>query len=269
MAQDHRLQPQRFELKYLVAAELTRGIRDFIGSYLELDDYSAAHPDRSYTIHSVYLDSPGLHTYHATRNGDKNRFKLRLRYYGDAPSPVFFEIKRRVDSTILKERCPVRRDAVPLLLSGQLPEPGQILSQEPRHLVALQRFQLLQHRLRASTRLHNTYQREAWVTPGDNSVRVTFDRDVRIEPYFRNQAVITSPPHRIYREFVILEFKFTMRYPNWFRELVACFNLVRATSSKYCGGIELLGEHPFARDAEGIGDSTDAGSEAATGSHPD
>ena len=109
--QDHRLQPQRFELKYLVREEITGAMRDFVSCHLELDDYSAGQRNNSYTIHSVYLDSDGLHTHWATRNGDKNRFKLRLRYYNDNPkSPVFFEIKQRVDSSILKLRCPVRRE---------------------------------------------------------------------------------------------------------------------------------------------------------------
>ena len=49
---------------------------------------------------------------HASINGTKNRFKLRLRYYDSSPSsPVFFEVKARVDNCILKERCGVVRDA--------------------------------------------------------------------------------------------------------------------------------------------------------------
>ena len=91
MAQDHRLQAQRFELKYLIDEEITPHIRDFVRSYLELDDYGADSPDCSYEVHTLYLDSDDLKTYQSSTNGEKNRFKLRLRYYDDKPeTPVFF-----------------------------------------------------------------------------------------------------------------------------------------------------------------------------------
>src|SRR5260370_41362724 len=134
MNQVHRLPPQRFELKYLVHEAIASGIRDFVSSYLELDDYGVGRPNMSYLVHSLYLDSDDLDTFHASINGTKNRFKLRLRYYDyRTDTPVFFEIKTRVDNCILKQRCGVRRDAVPLLLAGQLPESEQLLSREPRH----------------------------------------------------------------------------------------------------------------------------------------
>jgi VTC domain. len=247
MPQDHRLQPQRFELKYVVPEEATRPIRDFVSCYLELDDFSVGKPNNSYTIHSVYLDSDGMHTHRATCNGDKNRFKLRLRYYNDDPkTPVFFEIKQRVDSSILKQRCPVKREFVPLLLSGQLPEPEHLFSQEPKHLVALQRFQFLQYQLGATPKLHNRYLREAWVTSTSNAVRVTFDRQILVEPYFGREAVIPlTHPSIIYPGMVVLELKFTGRFPNWLRDMVERFNLMRGTASKYCGAVDMLGDFHF------------------------
>jgi hypothetical protein len=247
MAQDHKLQQQRFELKYLIPEEITRPIRDFVSGYLEPDDYALGRPDLSYPIHSLYLDSDDLTTHHAAINGTKNRFKLRLRYYDDNPiTPVFFEVKARVDNCILKRRCGVRREAVPLLVAGQLPAPEQLLSREPRHLAALQRFNRLLLQINASPRLHNHYLREAWVSPNDNSVRITFDRNIRAEPFFGDRAVTEmNRPVRIFPEFVVLELKFTARFPNWFKELVRRFNLMQFSSAKYSEGVELLGEHCF------------------------
>ena len=247
MPQNHQLQQQRFELKYLVSESITRSLRDFLSCYLELDDYGVGRPNFSYAVHSLYLDTDDLMTHQATQNGDKNRFKLRLRYYNDLPgSPVFFEIKGRVDSCILKQRCPVRREAVPLLLSGQLPDPEHLLSQEPRHQGALQRFNQLMLRFNARPKAHNNYLREAWVSPENNSVRVTFDRCIRIEPCFKLEAVVPmTQPTRIYPEFVVLEIKFTNRFPNWLKDLVRRFGLRQFSAAKYSGGVALLGEHRF------------------------
>src|SRR6185369_4340800 len=100
-----RMQQQRFELKYLITEKVALAVRDFVSSYLEIDEYGASRPNLSYPVHSLYLDSAGLRTYHTTVNGTKNRFKLRLRYYDDRlETPVFFEIKRRMNNCILKQR---------------------------------------------------------------------------------------------------------------------------------------------------------------------
>jgi len=246
-----KLQQQRFELKYLVPEELTPNMRDFISGYLELDDYGIGRPNLAYPVYSVYYDSDDLKTYHDTLNGTKNRFKLRLRYYDDRPgTPVFFEVKGRVDNCILKQRCAVKREAVSILAAGQLPDPDQLLSREPRHLTALQRFNYLLHSINARPKAHNSYSREAWVSPDDNSVRVTFDRNVQIEPFFRTEAPTgMTRAIRLFPEHTILEIKFTNRFPNWIREMVRLFSLTWAASAKYAGGVFALGEHHFHNEA--------------------
>jgi hypothetical protein len=245
MAQDHQLQQQRFELKYLITEKLAAPIRDFVKGYLELDEYSLCHPDLSYPIHSLYLDSEELDTHHATINGTKNRFKLRLRYYDNRPeTPVFFEVKARVDNCILKQRCGVRRAAVPFLLAGQFPEREWLLSPEPRHRAALERFLALTAQLQARPRLHNSYAREAWVSPEANSVRVTFDRNIQAEPWFHFRTTCDQQrPVRVKPGVVILELKFTTRFPDWFRLLVERFNLMQGSCAKYSEGVLLIGEH--------------------------
>src|SRR2546425_8248151 len=140
MARD-RMQKQRFELKYLIHEDTALLVRDFVSSYLDFDEYSVGKPNYSYPVHSLYVDSDDLKLYWTTINGDKNRYKLRLRYYSTHPdSPVFFEIKRRLKDVILKQRGGVRHESVPELLSGLLPGPEHMLTRDPGGLVAVQRF---------------------------------------------------------------------------------------------------------------------------------
>ena len=109
-----------------------------------------------------------------------------------------------------------------------------MFSKEPRHLVALQRFNQLVLQINARPKAHNNYLREAWVSPHDNSIRVTFDRKIRIEPYFKAHAIVEMMnPVQVFPEFTVLELKFTTRYPNWFKELVRAFNLMQFSSAKY------------------------------------
>src|SRR5678809_107488 len=99
MAQDHRVQAQRFELKYLIDDAITPQIRDFARSYLELDDYGLGSPQCAYDVHTLYFDTDEFNTNQSSINATKYRFKLRLRYYDDKPeTPVFFKIKARMDN---------------------------------------------------------------------------------------------------------------------------------------------------------------------------
>src|SRR6185503_4470704 len=177
-----RMQKQRFELKYLVSEETALLVRDFVRSYLDFDEYSVGKPNYSYPVHSLYLDSSDLKLYWTTINGDKNRYKLRLRYYSTSgDSPVFFEIKRRLNNCIMKQRGGVRQDAVGTLLNGHLPDETHMVSRNPKQFVALQRFCELMHGLRALPKVHIAYLREAYVSD-DDTVRVTIDREVCAEP---------------------------------------------------------------------------------------
>lgn len=251
-AHEDKLQTQRFELKYLIEERQALRIRDWVQSYLDVDEYGAGRPDFSYPIHSIYLDSTDLMLYQGTINGDKNRFKLRVRFYDDDPkSPVFFEIKRRLNSIIAKERCAVRSSAVQRLLSAHFPEPGDLLAPAPGQLASLQRFCQLICDIHAQPRSHVAYSREAYVSPHDNSVRLTMDRQIRTEvaPIFRLSTHLAHPTY-VFGELVVLELKFTGRFPDWFGDLVRAFNLVQCGAAKYAEGITLMGTEVVSRAYE-------------------
>ena len=241
---DDRMQPQRFEQKYRIDHEETAlAIRDFVSSYLEVDEFGATLPNFSYPVHSLYLDSPGLQLYWDTINGTKNRYKLRLRYYENRPdAPVYFEIKRRMNNIIAKQRGGVKREAVEGLLAGQLPEPGHLVSRDPKHLVALQNFCRLMYQTQAKPKTHVAYYREAWSSPIDNSVRVTLDREVRseLEPAIWLSTEMRNPVF-VFGTQIILELKFTNRFPTWFNDLVQHFGLMQCGAAKYVEGIAMIG----------------------------
>lgn len=242
-----RLQMQRLEYKYLISERQALRVREFVRCHLDPDEYGLNQPNGAYAIHSLYLDSDDLKTYWETVNSNKNRYKLRLRYYDDDPeSPVFFEIKRRLNDAILKQRGGVRRSAVGWLLSGQLPEPEHLLSTQTKQFVALQRFSQIMLGIQARPKAHVAYLREAWISEQDNSVRVTMDRDVRVAPEFSADLRTDIGRHVVpFGNQVILELKFTNRFPNWFQVLVETFGLARGAAAKYAGGVALIGEESF------------------------
>ena len=244
MAKD-KMQASRFEQKYIITEEQALQIRDFVRSYLELDENGVGKPNYSYPVHSLYLDSDDLKLYWSTINGDKNRFKLRLRFYNNNPdTPVFFEIKRRMNNCIMKQRGGVRRDSVDWLLAGHIPEQAHMVSKDPKHLVALQNFCRQMQQIRAVPKAHIAYFREAYVPHDDNSARLTMDREVRTEPELTARlSTKMEQPVLIWGRDVVLELKFTNRFPDWFRDLVRVFGLRQCGAAKYVDGVATLGEY--------------------------
>ena len=128
-----------------------------------------------------------------------------------------------------------------LVLEGQIPNPEDVFSREPKHIVALEAFTTMVTRLRAEPKAQVTYLREAYVAPDNDDVRVTMDREVRIAPcptldFTLNLNEYVQP----FGDRVILELKFNNRFPNWFTHIVHRFGLTRGAAAKYCEGMASL-----------------------------
>lgn len=230
-----RFQSSRFELKYIITESYARAIRDFALSYLEPDPHADPARNCEYAVHSLYLDSRDLFLCRQTREGHKNRFKLRIRFYDDLPdSPAFLEIKRRENDVILKQRARVRRTAATRILNGHWPPAGDILTSAQDGLATVEDFCRLRSLLEASGTVFTSYMREAYVTPNDNTVRVTFDRRLYGTLYQGHGTLVRQG--RVARPDVggvILEIKFTDRFPAWLGHLARAFNLTRISMPKY------------------------------------
>jgi len=231
----HTLQGSRFELKYVTDERRARAIRDFLRSYLQPDEHALYNPNHEYVVHSLYLDTPDFALCRATLHGERNRFKLRIRFYDDNPEgATYFEIKRRQDNVILKRRAAVRRRQIGRLLAGQPPLRSDLVEPSAEHFGTLQSFCGLSHTIRAQGRLFVSYMREAYVTPEDNSLRVTFDRRLGTCRYTGSLGVNNG--QEWFHPRVgggILEIKFTDRFPRWLADMVRVFDLERRSVAKY------------------------------------
>jgi len=231
---DH-MQASRFELKYLIDEGCARAVRDYAQAYLVPDPYALHRPNHEYPIHSLYLDSPDYHLCRATVYGHKNRFKLRIRFYDENPEhPCFCEIKRRVDAVILKQRAPVRRESLARLFAGHMPCMSDLFGDNYEKFGALETFWGLAGTLRADGKAFVSYIREAYTSPDDESVRLTFDRDLAGSAY-KGEFRLADPSQWIRPPVkgVVLEIKFTNRFPAWLQAMVQNFNLQRQAFAKY------------------------------------
>ncbi|MEA3225312.1 MAG: polyphosphate polymerase domain-containing protein [Planctomycetota bacterium] len=228
----------RCELKYHITETQAAAISEFVRPFIQLDRYCKLQPSRDYPIVSLYLDSGDLQLCRESLTGRKNRFKLRIRSYTDEPEyPRFFEIKRRLNTIIMKSRARVMDPDVETLLAG-LPLPPQNYTAD---MDTINQFQLYVSNIRAKPAVLVRYMRQAYEGDDQNRVRVTFDRElaynvtnvaqVRLggRGWQRNPFTMSG---------VILEIKFTDRCPPWLSRLVKHFNLQQRSISKFASSLQ-------------------------------
>jgi hypothetical protein len=252
----------RYELKYVIDEDRAVAVADYVRMHMRLSPYSenGNAPVRGRPIISLYLDSPGFFLYRQTSCGNRNRMKLRIRYYDDHwDSPAFLEIKRRVNDNIVKDRVKVSRQTVQEFLKCGWPYPSSWPYadhlQDAESLDAYFKFWQLCNVLKARPVAYLSYLREAYELRRFDEVRVTFDRQVAATPYDATTLVDgelgrlvapqrgvspppDQPPYHLPYDGVVLELKFEERAPAWMCDLVRIFNLQRRAMCKYASSVE-------------------------------
>ncbi len=240
----HGTTSQRFEAKYLVPESVALMLRDYIEPYVAPDENMV--DTAGYVVSSLYLDNESLALYWSSTLGEKNRLKLRIRTYSDHPDvPLFFEIKRRVNQVILKERSTIRRQFLDKALRGaRLPDEAFVGRNLERDRRNLEMFQSVQALYNAGPRVVVYYLREAYVASAGQAVRVSFDRCLA-----GLHCQEESGPHSWLRDGrwldvdaggVILELKFTDTYPPWLKVAAQRFGLRQSSFAKYCACVNIL-----------------------------
>jgi hypothetical protein len=234
----------RFECKYLVSPTIVPQIRDFLATFMRPDRFAALREGYRYPICSLYLDTDDLQLYMQTVGGNKNRFKLRVRTYSDEPSvPAYFEVKSKLNNIVRKRRAILERDRTQEMLEQGL---GGWLRHS--NLGVMSDAEFFANRLTlaaAKPVLKVRYMREAYESKSGEPVRITIDTDLRHavtldhDLSFEQGRWVSTP-----LDGVIVEIKFTERYPGWVADLVRVFGLKQQPVPKYVWSLDhvLMGE---------------------------
>ena len=243
----------RWENKYLIDASLIPSLRAWIELFMQPDPHSALQSDLKYPVCSLYLDSPGMDLFIGTVQGHKNRFKLRVRSYADeGPTPIFFEIKKRVNTAVVKVRDQVSRADASAFLDACVQEPDSAtLPGTP----GCSEFLHAVKDLAATPKVRIRYRREAWESKSGDPIRVTFDTYVQAKAtpgsalaFMENEAWLNALPVSQ----AVLEVKFTEVYPAWLHSFIETFDLRLQSIPKYVLGADKSGLGPPAAVFEGV-----------------
>ena len=238
---------RRLELKYFLPDRWIRHLIEQVSPFTEIDPYLVreGRGRTSYPVTSLYFDSYDLSSFFEKENGLLFRRKIRLRTYEQVFSPeypCFIEVKRRLDSVVIKDRL-----ALP---AGAL-DPSVPISALLRHLLDhAERDPLTSTEACAMASWLNLvptavvrYQRTALVGTADRSLRITVDRS--LEGSFRPASYLGPSPLRsisninplgttgITGRYALLELKCNNVIPAWLHRVIRQMELMRTAYSKY------------------------------------
>jgi hypothetical protein len=230
---------ERFEFKYWVSEPVARQVVAFASPCLLSDTHSDGGIGQCNT--SLYFDTPDLMfaRHHVDQSPD--RFKLRIRRYGDPPEgPGFFEIKRKAKWIILKKRAVVPWEHADSLLSGTYESLPDLAKPEERKNLEAFLYLLTVHG--AQPKVYIRADREAYLgTDPLEDIRVTLDRNIVYQPADTWDFQVSSrkwipidrtAEHGEQGHRLMLELKFRGNAPAWMSDLVQQLALYRVGYSK-------------------------------------
>ena len=212
----------RTENKYILTREQFEIIVQTVDSYMQPDIYSG--PDGTYSIISLYYDTPHNELIRTSMNRPKPVYKekLRVRSYGvpQIDEPVFIEIKKKINGFGDKRRSSmVLSDFYNFIKSGELPELTGVQA-HPQVLFEISAM-IIRYGGTLVPQAILSYNRMAFNGHNDKDLRVSFDKnfkgrmhDLKLENGGYGD-ILLSP------DFVIMEVKVLASMPLWLVRLLS------------------------------------------------
>ncbi len=233
----------RYEYKYFVHNSKIDTLRRMILPFVNLDKFAQNTPNKQYTVRSVYFDTPNYDYYFEKVEGIKHRKKFRLRGYneiGDGNNVVFFEIKRKYEHPILKNRAPSTfNDAMEIFKGNNIEAYIANSKKFPEAVDNVKRFFFHYYQRQLRPVILVIYEREAYVGVCDGTIRVTFDKNLRgvafpsVDELYSEERARSS-----IKDHFILEVKFNDYYPSWMKPIIGILGLKQQSASKYVISID-------------------------------
>ena len=225
--QDNKMKDYRYERKFVTKAKDFE-IEHFIKHNKAI--FSEAFEERR--VNNLYLDDIELKSYQDNINGNLERVKIRIRWYGSLFGPIkpILEIKIKTNNLGKKLSFPLIPFVFDKNFSHELFEKEIISKSKIPDWI---KEKLLSYR----PSLLNTYKRRYFVS-ADRRFRITLDKDLA---FFRIEKRNNQFKEKIARnDLTILELKYPSEFDSLAQEITQGFPLSLAKSSKYVLGIEDL-----------------------------
>ena len=210
---------KRHEIKYMLTVRQAATLKLRMREYMTGDKY------RNSTICNIYLDTPDWLLIRRSIEKPVYKEKLRLRSYGIAGknTPVFCELKKKYDSIVYKRRLCLSEREFDAELAQSLPD-----TQIGREIAfCFSRYPMLKPKVFLS------YEREAFHAQGDNTFRMTFDKNILWRDYDLSLAQGVYGNRILDYGKVLLEIKTAGAIPLWLAGFLSENKIYKTSFSKY------------------------------------
>lgn len=237
----------RYEAKYIIPHELVPQIRKFLQPFCKADPHARKKFPPEYTITTLQLDTRDFALHHAKEWEALNRFKLRIRTYGDLGSaPIFTEVKSKLGNVIIKNRAAIHFDewSDDTVFGLELPKSLK----KDKAVSDFLQFKRLVWETQAVPKVLVRYIRESHVGDIDHYARVTMDRKLQYQVtdswtdlgrsgLWRSMDSSEAQGFGLAYSGVVLELKTLAHTPIWIQDMVERFELKKSGNCKYSTAI--------------------------------
>lgn len=212
---------QRYEKKYILTKAQHEQFLERANEHLETDQYGES------VICNLYYDTPFYDLIRSSIEKPVYKEKLRLRSYGvpRKEDNTFIEIKKKYDGIVYKRRIELSlEESTKYLDHGISPSRVNQIKKEIDYFISY--YQPVK-------KMYIAYDRIAMIGKYDDSIRVTFDRNIRYRMHDLDlgkgdYGTLVLPP-----ETVLMEIKVAGAYPLWMVSILSDLQLYPTSFSKY------------------------------------
>ncbi|MBR6231412.1 MAG: polyphosphate polymerase domain-containing protein [Lachnospiraceae bacterium] len=213
---------KRSEVKYLLTAEQRRAVEAVLKDHMIPDEHGES------TIRNIYFDTPSWQLIRNSIEKPVYKEKLRMRSYKrtSESDKVFLELKKKYDGIVYKRRIEVREKDFADYLDGkrEFPEKGQIADE-------IDYFCRFYKKLVPAVYL--CYDRCALFDKDDESLRITFDRNIRWRTYGVSLTEEAGGTDILDEGMSLMEIKAADAMPLWLVKVLNENNIRKVSFSKY------------------------------------
>lgn len=208
-------------------------LKSRLSEIMEIDPHTPK--EGSYLIHSLYFDDYKDTSVYTTESGLSERFKWRIRYYGDDLSYIVLEKKEKLEGRCHKKICKITVEEYNKIISGNVTD---LIFDTDKKLIKELGVDMLIHDYRPKIIID--YERIAYVEETTN-VRITFD--MKISASYELENFLDGDYQNFYilpSGINVLEVKFNNILPSYIRNIVESYNFKQGSFSKYYYGRRII-----------------------------
>ena len=223
----------RSEWKYMLRNQELALLQSRISQIMDLDPHTP--PNGRYLIHSLYFDDYKDTSVYTTDSGLSDRFKWRIRYYGDDLTYIVLEKKEKQESRCYKKSCRITIDEYTRIFSGDIVD---LVWETNKSLIRELAADMMTKNYKPKVIID--YERIAYVEEITN-VRITFD--MKISASYELENFLDGDYQKFYilpSGTNVLEVKFDEILPSYIKNIVESYSYNQSSFSKYYYGRKII-----------------------------